>query len=86
MGRERRVGERGAVENPVYQIPTVDNMFKRTSVSHASALCALQPCLKVNIYINGMKYLYVLLSETKLSLLGKNLCSAIMLRNIKTGS
>lgn len=30
MGHERRVGERGAAEKPVYQVPTVNNMLKRT--------------------------------------------------------
>ena len=54
VGRERKVRERGAAENPVYQVPTVNNMLKRT-VSQASALCSLQPCLMVNIYINGTK-------------------------------
>ena len=83
MGHERRVGERGAAENPVYQVPTVNNMLKRT-VSHTSDLCALQPCLMANIYINGINI--CLLPKTKLSVLGKNLFSAIMLKNIKTES
>lgn len=64
MGRERKVQERGAAEKPVYQVPTVNNMLKRT-LSHASALRALQPCLMVNIYINGIKQLYVLVTKDK---------------------
>lgn len=64
VGRESRVGERGARENSMYQVPTINSMLKRT-VSHASALCALQPCLMVNIDKNGIKELYMLAAKDK---------------------
>lgn len=65
MGRESRVGERGTGENSMYQVPTVNNMLKRTECQSCFCLCALQPCLVVNIYIDGIKELSIFVAKDK---------------------